>query len=527
MAALTARHVMSALGVTCILGASSAALAQAKFQCPTRGGDFIFGLEAKVPTYDQHVSTAAQSRNVASLMFESLMTRDEKMRPTLSLAESLTESQDGLVYTFKLRQGVKFHNGKTMTSEDVIASFDRYKKVGVDKSIIAPISKWEAPDANTVVFTLAAPQATFLEVFSNIAPPIVIIPKESAGAEAMQLPAIGTGPFQFVEFVADSHFKVRRFDGYSPNMNETGTNGLGGYKQACVDTVNFRMIVEPQARVAALETGEVHGAENVPRPAQKRLANNPNIKFQPMEEFWLHLSYPNYQFPPTDNLKFRQAVQAALDMDEIMEASSDGYHKLHHAFQFRSSPYYSEAGKELYNQKNKDKAKRLLQEAGYKGEKVILLTNRDYIQMYNASLVMAEQMKAVGINAELLIHDWPAALAKSVKETEGWNYFYTGWTTVVGQGGLPSLRLVNNPSNVHKPKNNQTDPRLSELWTKGLNGKTLDERKEWFAKAQQFIYDDAMVLPFGLLPVVAAVRSNVEGFQNFFLPRAWNVSIKK
>ncbi|MSP48952.1 MAG: ABC transporter substrate-binding protein [Alphaproteobacteria bacterium] len=527
MDALTARHFMSALGVTCFLGMSSTALAQARFECTAKGGEFIFALEAKIPTYDQHVSTSAQSRNVASLMFESLITRDEKMQPTLSLAESVSESQDGLVYTFKIRQGVPFHNGKIMTSADVLASYERYRKVGVDKSVLGVVDRLEAPDASTFVVVMKEPQATYLESFSNIAPPIVIIPKENAGAEAMQLPAVGTGPFQFVEFVADSHFKVKRFDGFKPNTAQTGTNGLGGYKVACVDTVNFRMIVEPQARVAALETGEVHGVEDMPRPSQKRLANNPNIKFQPMENFWVHLSYPNLSFPPTDNLKFRQAVQAALDMDEIMEASSDGLHRMDHALQFPTSPYYSPAGKEHYNQKNKDKAKRLLQEAGYKGEKVVLLTNKDYTVMYNASLVMSEQMKAVGINAELLVHDWPAALAKSVKETQGWNYFYTGWTSVVGQTGLPSLRNLTDPNNVHKPKDNKSDAILMENWNAGLRAKTLDERKVFFAKAQQRIYDEALALTFGVLPKVAAVRSNVDGFQNFFVPRAWNVSIRK
>jgi peptide/nickel transport system substrate-binding protein len=527
MNALTARHVMSALGVTCIVGMSSAALAQAKFSCPTKGGDFIFALEAKVPTYDQHVSTSAQSRNVASLMFESLITRDEKMQPTLALAESVNESPDGMSYTFKIRQGVPFHNGKIMTSADVVASYERYRKVGVDKSMFGVIDTFEAPDASTFVVKMKQPQAIFLESFSNIAPPIVIIPKENADAPALQLPAVGTGPFQFIEFVADSHFKVKRFDNFKPNDAQTGTNGLGGYKVACVDTVNFRMITEPQARVAALETGEVHGVEDVPRPSQKRLAGNPNIKFQAMENFWLHVAYPNLSFPPTDNLKFRQAVQAALDMDEIMEASSDGLHRMDHALQFPTSPYYSQAGKEAYNQKNKDKAKKLLQEAGYKGEKLILLTNKDYVAMYNASLVMSEQLKAVGINAELLVHDWPAALDKSVKETAGWNYFYTGWTTVVGQTGLPSLRNLTNPNNVHKPKNNQSDTQLMEFWNAGLNSKSLADRVQYFAKAQQRIFDEALALPFGVMPKVAATRANVEGFQNFFLPRAWNVSIKK
>ena len=147
MASSNTRHIMSALGVTCLVGMSSTALAQARFECSAKGGDFVFALEAKVPTYDQHVSTAAQSRNVASLMFESLMTRDEKMQPVLSLADSMTESQNGLVYTFKLRQGVPFHNGKIMTSDDVMASYERlvYGPLGLEG--LVGIAFGGSPDA--------------------------------------------------------------------------------------------------------------------------------------------------------------------------------------------------------------------------------------------------------------------------------------------------------------------------------------------------------------------------------------------
>jgi len=458
-------------------------------------------------------------------VFESLMTRGEDMRPTLGLAASVDESADGLTYTFKLRDGVTFHNGKVMTSDDVVASLERVRRIGIDKVPLGPVDRIEAPDASTVILRLKESLPTFLETFSIFTTPMVIVPKENAEAPPNQLPQVGTGPFQLVENVADSYIKLKRYDGYKPDARFTGTTGFGGNKKVCVDTVNFRMLVEPGARVAALETGEVQGVEDVPTTAQKRLKGNPNIKLMPLENFWLHISYPNYSFPPTDNLKFRQAVQAALDMEEIMEASSDGLYKLGHAFQFPTSAYYTDVGKELYNQKNKDKAKRLLQEAGYKGEKVVLLTNREYTAMYNASQVMMEQMKAVGINTELLVLDWPAALNMSQKQDQGWNYFYTGWTTVTAQGGIQSLRFLADPINVHRPKDNKSDPVFMGFYQEGVRGKTLEDRKAAFAKAQQRAFDEAMALPFGILPKVAAVRANVDGYMPFYIGRAWNISI--
>jgi peptide/nickel transport system substrate-binding protein len=513
------RGLLGGVALVALAGA-----AQAQYQCKRTGGEFSFGLEAKVPTLDQHVTNAGVVRNISMAVFESLMTRGEDMRPILSLAASVAESPDGLTYTFKLREGVTFHNGKVMTSADVIASLERVQRIGIDKTAIAAVERMEAPDANTVVFRLKEVLPAFLETFSIFTTPLVIVPAENASAPPNQLPQIGTGPFQLVENVADSYIRLKRYDGYRPDARFTGTSGFGGNKKVCVDTVNFRMLVEPGARVAALETGEVQGVEDVPTTAQKRLRGNPAIKLMPLENFWLHISYPNYSFPPTDNLKFRQAVQAALDMEEIMEASSDGLYKLGHAFQFQASAYYTDVGKELYNQKNKDKARRLLQEAGYKGEKVVLLTNREYVAMYNASVVMQEQMKAVGINAELLTLDWPAALTMSQKQTDGWNYFYTGWTTVTAQGGIQSLRFLADPINVHKPKDNKSDPVFMQYFTEGVRGKTLEDRKAAFVKAQQRAFEEAMALPFGILPKVAAVRSNVDGYMPFYIGRAWNVS---
>jgi peptide/nickel transport system substrate-binding protein len=199
---------------------------------------------------------------------------------------------------------------------------------------------------------------------------------------------------------------------------------------------------------------------------------------------------------------------------------------LGHAYQFRGSVYYSDAGKELYNQRDKEKAKRLLQEAGYKGEKVILLTNRDYVQMYNASVVINEQLKAVGINSELLVLDWPAALDKSVKDTTGWNMFFSGWTSVVAQGGLQSLRFLADPFNVHKPKDNKSDPEFMAAWLGGLSSPKLEDRVAAFERAQKRAYEQAMAYPLGILPKVQGTRANVEGFTPFFITRGWNVSVR-
>ena len=148
------------------------------FKCPKTGGAFTFGQEANVNSLDQMTSNTISTRNIAMNVFEALTTRDENNNPILDLADSLTETPDHMAFTFKLRPGIKFHNGKSMTSADVAASWDRYGKVGLDRQIFDSVAGWEAPDPLTFVVRMKAAQPTFLEKLSSFSIPLVIVPAE-------------------------------------------------------------------------------------------------------------------------------------------------------------------------------------------------------------------------------------------------------------------------------------------------------------------------------------------------------------
>lgn len=497
------------------------------FKCGRTGGDFTYGLEANVAGLDMMANSAVSVRDIAMNTYETLVTRDDNMKPLLQLAASVEASPDNKVYTFKLRQGVHFHNGKLMTSADVRASFERYMKVGIDRSILAPVDHFDTPDPSTFVITLKDSRATFVESMSSITVPIIIIPEENKDAPAQQLPSVGTGPYQMVQFVPDGYVKLKRFDGYAPDTRYTDLDGFGGYKVACLDTITFRMVPEGGARVAGLETGELQAVEDVPTITQKRLAGNKDIKLVKLDNFWFNVTYPNWSAPPTNNPKFRQAVAAAVDYDEIMEAASDGNYRRNPSLQYPGALYYTEAGKELLDHHNPDEVKRLLKEAGYNGEKVVLLTNKDYPALYNSALAMSQELKAVGINAELQVLDWPTALAKSMKGTPDWNFFFTGWITYIAQGGMQTLRPMAEPNPVYTPPDNKTDPAFMEQFNIVSNGPSLEARQAAFAKAQVIALTDVMVIPMGVMPKVQGVRSNVQHYKPFYDPRMYNVWVEK
>ena len=122
----------------------------------------------------------------------------------------------------------------------------------------------------TFVIHMKKAQPTFIEALSSFSIPIVIFPAEYKDDPPQQLHTIGTGPWQLVQFVPGSFVKLKRYDGYKPNTGFTERTGFGGYKEACFDTVTFRIVTEPGARVAGLKTGELQGVEDVPAKSRGR-----------------------------------------------------------------------------------------------------------------------------------------------------------------------------------------------------------------------------------------------------------------
>ena len=516
--------IIASLAVAAMTALGAYAANAEPFKCPRVGGDFVFGQEANVNSLDQMTSQTISTRNIAMNMFETLMTRDENNNPILELAESMAEAPDRLSYTFKLRQGIRFHNGKAMTSADVAASFDRYKRIAIEKNNLDNVDGWDTPDANTFVIRLKKPQPTFITVLSSFSQPIVVIPAEHKDDASMQLRTVGTGPFQLVEFVPGSFVKIKRYTDYKPNTSFEQRTGFGGYKVACFDNVTFRIVTEPGARVAGLETGELHGVEDLPTKSLDALKKNANIKIIPLNNWWIQITYANTSAPPTDNLFFRQAVQAALNMDEVMDAATDGNYKLNVGFQYPNQPSYTDAGKETYDQRNTAKAKALLAQAGYKNEPLVILTNKDYPAMYNAALVMSEQLKAVGINAQLKVVDWPTSVQMMQTTREGWNFFHTGWGTQPALGALATMNFFAPPNAVYKPQPGKDDPDLLAAWADMNNLPDPAARQAAFARMQKLILEKAYVVPFGALTKVQGTRANVTGYTPFRIPRMSNVS---
>ncbi|MFN5614861.1 MAG: ABC transporter substrate-binding protein [Brevundimonas sp.] len=516
---MTTRRLM--MQATVALAAIAAvAVPTGSAQAQKRGGEIVMAQQAQPPTIDGMTTTAQATRNISLHIWEMIVTRDENANVIGDLATAWTISPDGLTYTFTLREA-RFHNGKMMTSADAKASLERYGKVG-GSPFMRPVKDMTTPDPRTLVITLSNPVPGFLEQLSSPRAPAVVIPAEEAGKAANQIENIGTGPYRFVEFRPDSHVKLARFDGYIQNTQGTGRDGFGGKKTAWVDTITIRFVPEGGARTAGLQSGEFQVLEQMPTPTAKRLANDRTITTHEMMPWAFQVFIFNAAQAPTNNPKVRQAIQAAIDPEEVMAISTDGSYRLLHGWQYPGTPYFQgDLGKENYNQKNAAKAKALLAEAGYKGEELLILTDSSFKNHNDTAITIGEQLKAIGMKVNVRVVDWPTALSSTTKK-EGWN----AWPLMMG------IEPYEGPYNVvsffagANARMQVQDPVIDAANQTLTTALGLAERQAAFGQFQKQMMEQAYVIKVGEVGIFQATRANVKGYKPYRIPRLWDVWVE-
>src|SRR5690625_3343579 len=235
----------------------------AEEEVPT-GGTLNIALDAPPPTLDWPSNPATATRDTAKHIFETLLTTTESFEVEPMLAESV-ETDDNKTYTFKLREGVKFHNGKEMTADDVVASMERWLEQSTITGNIFIDATWTAEDDYTVVLELNEPSSLTLDTLASAKQAAAIMPKEIVEAAGEQGPEeyIGTGPFQFDEWKQDQYLKFTKFEDYQPREEEA--DGLSGKREALVDEIIFHMVPDTSTRIAGLQTGEYDIALGIDR----------------------------------------------------------------------------------------------------------------------------------------------------------------------------------------------------------------------------------------------------------------------
>ena len=510
---ITRRQFGSAtLGAAALVGTRGSVLAQA----PRKGGDAVLAIAQAPPSLDAQITSAQAARNVNLHMYETLFARDESAKAVPELAEGVNISGDGLTYTFPIRKGVKFHNGKELDAKDVAASIERYRKVGASPALVAAIDKTDPSGPHEVTLRLKQPQSTFLENISSPRAPIAIYPASEAAKEAGKIEFIGTGPYKFVEYRPDSHVKIARYDGYSVDPNgKQARDGFAGKKEAFIDTVTFRFMPEAGARVSALEAGEIHHNETIDGPTAKRLANDRRFAIYKALPFALQVIKFNHAQAPGNDVNFRRAVQAALDMEEIMAIAFADIYQMDPSWLYPGHGFHTMAGADKFNQANLKLGKELLAKSSYKGEKLIFIVDNIRPNTDTATVVQ-QRLKEIGINVEVSVADWPT-VSKVGYTPQGWNFWAHGF----------GIEPYEGPASVMAPwvaglsLGGAKDQRIDEL--AAAFALELDEgkRKALFDQFQKHLYDDAVVMKAGNYGIFQAATVKLKNFVPYRIPRMW------
>lgn len=473
------------------------------------------------PTMDPHVSTAFSTMDFTSPIFESLLAMNENYEPVPMLAESFSVSEDEKTVTFTLRKGVKFHNGKEMVAEDVVASMNRWKELSImGKANLADATFVEV-DSYTVELQLPSPAPLILSVVGNPMQFAGIMPKEiieNAPVEGVK-EYIGTGPYKVAEWVESQSLHLQKFEDYQPV--DTPSSGLSGKKEALVDDVYLEIVTDATTRVSGLQTGQYDIALNLPYDNAEQIKMNDDIEVLAKDYGFIGLFFNKKEGVFAD-LKTRQAVNAALNMEEILMAAytDPEYYTYEHALASPSQvQWYTDAGKNQYNQHDIEKAKQLLAESNYNGEEIVFLVTRAYETHYNAAVVIQKQLEKIGMNVKLDVYDW-ATLLEHRSNPEAWDLFGSGFIFEA----TPINYVFLHSQNEYAGWTNS--PEIDQLIDQIKVTQSADERLALFGELQEEVWNYLPYIRYGNYKPLHAMQNNVEGFDTFTNILLWNVDKK-
>ena len=391
---------------------------------------------ADLKILDPSFTTAYITRNFGYMVFDMPFGLDAAGNPKPQMVEKHSVSKDGKVWSFTLRPGLKFSDGTPVTAADVVASMQRWTaKDSIGRAMTAiSQGEWAVVDPRSFTLTLKEPFGLVLEGMAKPSgfPPVVMperIAKLPANAPLQEI--VGSGPYVFKrdEWVPGNRVVFVRNPHYVPR-NEPAS-GLAGGKKSPFDRVEWLYIPDSNSASAALRKGEVDFLEQVAPDYITPLRADPAVRVGPNGS-WQGWMVMNQLHPPFNNPKVRQAVLKAVSQEKFTAAMGyplDLRVTYCGTFFICGGKHETLAGAEPWRTPDVARARQMLAEAGYKGEKVVILTPSD-IPYLNAMALMAGQtLRSIGMNVDLQTSDWASIGARRAKrdapEQGGWNMYVT------------------------------------------------------------------------------------------------------
>ena len=384
-------------------------------------------------------TTQYMARNHGYMVYDTLFGTDEKSRIQPQMVDKWSVSPDNRLWTFTLRPGLEFHDGKPVTGEDVIASLSRWgKRDAMGQKLMTFVERMDAPSPNTFRIFLREACGFVLEALGKPSSNVpFIMPKRVADTPADKQieDATGSGPYIFKkdEFKPGDRAVYVKNTKYVPRKE--APSGTAGGKHVYVERVEWNLALrDAQAQVNALQKGEVDiieqpAFEHVPAlKADKSLTvyNYSPVPLQFMARF-------NHLLKPFDNAKVRQAAMAAFSQEPFLRAQV-GVKELYNTCPSMftcGTPYGSPAGSDIQSKSNMKKAQELLKASGYDGTPVVLMKPTDLAAIQKLPDVAAQLLRQAGFKVDLQAMDWNTVVSRRAKKEPpsqgGWNIFCTAW----------------------------------------------------------------------------------------------------
>jgi peptide/nickel transport system substrate-binding protein len=478
-------------------------------------------------------TTQYMARNHGYMVYDTLFGTDEKSRIQPQMVDKWTVSPDQRLWSFTLRDGLEFHDGKPVTGEDVIASLERWgKRDAMGQKLMTFVERMDSPSPNSFRILLREACGFVLEALGKPSSNVpFIMPKRVADtpADKQITEAIGSGPYMFKsdEFRPGDKAVYVKNPRYKPRKESP--SGTAGGKHVHVDRVEWNLALrDAQSQVNALVNGEVDVLEQPAFESYPSLqankavhvVNSNPLGFQYMCRF-------NHLHPPFNSAKVRQAALAAFAQEPFLRAQvgiKEFYRPCASMFTC-NTPYGSSKGSDIQAKSNMKKAQELLKTSGYDGTPVVIIKPTDLAAIQKLPDVAAQLLRQAGFKVDLQAMDWNTVVSRRAKKDPpaqgGWNMFCTAWVApdIWNPLANPAIGALGEKSWFGWP----ADDKLEGLRDQFAR-ETDDAKKKALAETiQARAFEIGTHAPLGEYVNPLAARRNVSGFVTGPGNLYWNV----
>ena len=474
------------------------------------------------------------SRIYSQMVFDTLFALDHNLSPKPMMVDHETVSADRLTYTFTLRTGLKFHDGTPVTTRDVIASLNRWMD---GTSIGAPLKGRLASltSVDDLTFTLVLKEpfglVEFMLAGAGAPIPAIMREKDATRPEGQEITApIGSGPFRYnaAERVSGHRVVFERFADYA--VRPEPPDGLAGGRVVKVDRVDFTILPDATTTAEALANGEIDFWEGIAPDSAPFLRARDIVVRRTNALPSMALIRPNFQIPPFNDARARRALALMFDQHELMAAVVGDNMKWEtcYAFTVCGGPLSTEVGSEPYRKPDIAKAKALLAEAGYKGEKLVLLGTPSLPPIDAMTQVVEARLHDAGIPVDTQMVDF-ATMFKRMNTADlnaggaSWNLF-----AYYAIGAAWYHPLTNITLDLSCDKKNWAgfpcDPEGEALRQKVLTAPDDASRKAAFETFQKHLWEFIPYVPEGQFDVASAYRKDLTGVLAAYVQPYWNIA---